>query len=448
MVEASRHMNYGSTLSYIMNQLPMYQRIGNAAYRTGLDNTLKLDEYFDHPQTHFRTIHVAGTNGKGSVSHMIASVLQEAGYKTGLYTSPHLIDFRERIRVNGKMIAKNFITLYISSHKSFFETFDPSFFEISVFLAFEYFKHCGVDIAVIEVGLGGRLDATNIISPELSVITNIGKDHTEILGETIEKIAAEKAGIIKKEIPVIIGESQDETLSVFQSFCTKLQAPMIVADKVFRIDYSMQSVDDYQLFNVKRFGEIHYTNLKCGLLGHYQRKNVVTVLAALEEAAKLPEERRLHILEKHIYAGLKNVVPNTGLSGRWEVIRQNPRVICDTAHNTDGIKVVLQQVNETPYRNLHMILGFVNDKDVTEIMKHMPMKAGYYFVRLSVPRTMDENALSSVAARYGLKGKAYAGIKSAYEAVMQKAGKDDLVIVTGSNFLVADFLSHYEEPGR
>ena len=272
-------MNYQDTLSYIMKQLPMYQRIGNLAYRTGLDNTLRLDDYFNHPHRHFKTIHVAGTNGKGSVSHMLASVLQEAGYKTGLYTSPHLLDFRERIRVNGMIITEKFVTDFINNHKAWFETFDPSFFEISVFMAFEYFKQNQVDIAVIEVGLGGRLDATNIISPVLSVITNIGKDHTEILGDTLEKIAAEKAGIIKTNTPVVIGESQDETLPVFSDFCYQKDAPLIIADRIYSVDYSMMSTDECQVFNVKRQGEMYFPNLKCGLLGHYQRKNIVTVLA-------------------------------------------------------------------------------------------------------------------------------------------------------------------------
>jgi dihydrofolate synthase/folylpolyglutamate synthase len=427
-----------------MKQLPMFQRIGKAAYRTGLDNTLKLDEYFDHPHRHFKTIHVAGTNGKGSVSHMIASVLQEAGYKTGLYTSPHLIDFRERIRVNGKMISKSFITAFINLHKKFFETFDPSFFEISVFMAFEYFKACKVDLAVIEVGLGGRLDATNIIIPELSIITNIGKDHTEILGDTLEKIAAEKAGIIKKNIPVIIGETQDETIRVFQTFCKKLQAPMILADKLFRIDSSKMPADDYQIFDVKREDEEYYSNLKCGLLGHYQRKNIISVLAAFGELSRLTEESQMQVAEKHIYAGIKYVIKNTELAGRWQVIKKNPLVICDTAHNYEGIKVVLQQINETAYKQLHMILGFVNDKDVTGIMKSLPLNAVYYFVRLSVPRTMDEKELYLTASKYGLSGKAFAGIREAWDAVMLKASKEDLVMITGSNFLVADFLSHYE----
>lgn len=435
-------MNYSETLSYIMKQLPMFQRIGKAAYRTGLDNTYKLDEYFRSPHRKFKTIHIAGTNGKGSVSHMLASILHEAGYNTGLYTSPHLTDFRERIRVNGKMITKSFVTDFIDQHKSFFETFDPSFFEISVFMAFEYFSNLNVDVAVIEVGLGGRLDATNIITPVLSVITNIGKDHTEILGDTIEKIASEKAGIIKPGVPVVIGESQPETLPVYHQFCQKNSAPMVIADSIYKLETNRQSFEEYQVFNVLRYGRDFLTGLKCGLLGHYQQKNVATVLASVDELTKLPEENRIPVTAKHVQKGLKNVITNTGLAGRWQIIRNKPLVVCDTAHNTDGIRAVLQQVKSTPFKQLHLILGFVNDKDVQEIMHYLPVHAEYYFVRLSVPRSMDEKELALNAAAKGLKGKAYVDIASAYSDALKKSGTNDFVLITGSNFLVADFLTN------
>jgi dihydrofolate synthase / folylpolyglutamate synthase len=424
-----------------MEQLPMYQRIGKLAYRGGLDNTLKLDAYFKSPHKQFKTIHVAGTNGKGSVSHMLASVLQEAGYKVGLYTSPHLIDFRERIKVNGHMITRKFVMEFINNNKSFFSTFNPSFFEISVFMAFEYFRHSHVDIAVIEVGLGGRLDATNIISPLISVITNIGKDHTEILGETLAKIAAEKAGIIKRNTPVIIGESQLETLPVFRQQSAQLEAPMHIADEIYKIHYSLLSTDEYQVFNVKSHGEIIYSNLKCGLLGHYQRKNTVTVLTAI----KLLSHSGLRISEKDIYSGIRKIVTNTGLSGRWQLIQHGPVVVCDTAHNADGIKMVMKQAYETPYNNLHLVLGFVSDKDIGEILKHMPIHAAYYFVRLSVPRTMDESELAIMAQSFGCKGKTFTNIKDAYEAAINQAAIHDLVVITGSNFLVADFLTMKHE---
>jgi dihydrofolate synthase/folylpolyglutamate synthase len=289
---------------------------------------------------------------------------------------------------------------------------------------------------VIEVGLGGRLDATNIISPDLSVITNIGRDHTEILGDTIVAIATEKAGIIKKNTPIIIGESHPETKPVFLEFSSRLKAPITFADGVYRIDYSMLSTDNYQVFNVKKSDEIRYTNLKCGLLGHYQRKNTVTLLAALDVLRPL----FTNIHDKAVYEGIKNVILNTGLQGRWQLIRNNPKVICDTAHNSDGLKWVLQQVNDTPFKRLHLIIGFVNDKDTSAILQTMPVNALYYFVRLSVPRTMDETVLASQAARSGLKGHAFSGISGAYESAMQIAEKDDLIVVTGSNFLVADFL--------
>lgn len=431
-------MNYDSTLSYIMNQLPMYQRIGKLAYRTGLDNTLMLDEYFGHPHRKFRTIHIAGTNGKGSVSHMLASILQEAGMRVGLYTSPHLVDFRERIRVNGKMITKHFVAEFISNHKSYFETFDPSFFEISVFMAFEYFLQNHVDVAVIEVGLGGRLDATNIIQPLVSIITNIGKDHTEILGDTLEKIAAEKAGIIKKHTPVVIGETQPETIPVFSGFSERLEAPMVVADQTYGIDYSMRTTDGYQVFNIHHNGDVIYPNLKSALMGHYQRKNTVTVLTAIDQIS-----RELPVSKEHVYAGIRNVVKNTGLSGRWQIISANPLVICDTAHNTEGIRVVMQQVKETPYKKLHLLLGFVNDKDILGILNYLPVGAEYYFTRLSVPRTMNETDLAKLAEKSGLIGKSFSTVKEAFEKAKQEAGRDDLVMITGSNFLVADFLEYF-----
>jgi dihydrofolate synthase/folylpolyglutamate synthase len=434
-------MNYQKTLTYIMEQLPMYQRIGNPAYHAGLDNTIRLDKYFNYPHKHFKTIHVAGTNGKGSVSHMLASVLQEADYKVGLYTSPHLIDFRERIKVNGNIVTKKFVMEFINENRSFFDTFNPSFFEISVFMAFKYFMHSHVDIAVIEVGLGGRLDATNIISPVLSVITNIGKDHTEILGDTLEKIAGEKAGIIKRNTPFIVGESQSETLPVFSRMAVRQEAQMYIADEIYQIDYSLMSVDEYQVFNVKRNSEIHFANLKCGLLGHYQRRNTVTVLAAIEQLIR----DGIPIAEKEIYSGIRNVISNTGLSGRWQLMQRNPTVVCDTAHNADGIRMVLQQAIETPCKNLHLVLGFVNDKDIREILKYMPSHASFYFTRLSVPRSMDELELVALAQRYGYRGKSFANVKDAFSAVKEKAAADDLVIITGSNFLVADFLTMSNE---
>lgn len=434
-------MNYQNTLDYLMEQLPMFQRIGRPAYRSGLDNTLKLDAYFNHPHRSFITIHVAGTNGKGSVSHMLASVLQEAGFTIGLYTSPHLLDFRERIRVNGNMISTAYIAEFVTLHKPYFDTFNPSFFEISVFLAFEWFKKRKVDIAVIEVGLGGRLDATNVISPVLSVITNIGKDHTEILGDTLEKIAFEKAGIIKHATPVVAGESQLQVLPVFREVAAQREAPLYLADEVYTIDYSMTSMDGYQVFQVRQNGVLVYPNLKCGLLGHYQRKNTVTVLAALEQLQKTG----IILDTKPIYSGIQNVIDNTGLTGRWQIVRHHPDVIIDTAHNADGLRQVVLQISATPFEKLHLILGFVNDKDIHEMLKCIPAGTACYFARLSVPRTMNENDLAAAAGQFGLKGQSFIYVGEAYLAAKEKAGVNDLIVITGSNFLVADFLRYNNE---
>jgi dihydrofolate synthase / folylpolyglutamate synthase len=433
-------MNYQETLSYLLEQLPMYQRIGISAYRTGLENTNKLDDYFNNPHRNFKTIHVAGTNGKGSVTHMLASVLQEAGYKTGLYTSPHLVDFRERMKVNGRMITKRFVKEFVNKHKFFFDTFNPSFFEISVFMAFTWFQHCKVDVAVIEVGLGGRLDATNIISPVLSVITNIGKDHTEILGDTIDKIAAEKAGIIKGRTPVVIGENQSQILHIFTHIAEQHKAPLKIADQKYHINSNVHAKGKYQQFNVFKGNEIFLPSLKCGLLGHYQQKNVMTVLEAIDQL----KETGFNIDEKSIYSGIRKVIGNTGLSGRWQMIHFDPCIICDTAHNEAGLRLVLQQVANTAYQNLHLIIGFVSDKDVNEILQFMPKRANYYFTRLSVPRTMDENSLAKLASRYQLNGLAYKDITDAFKAAKENAGHHDLIFITGSTFLVGDFLKIYK----
>jgi dihydrofolate synthase/folylpolyglutamate synthase len=334
------------------------------------------------------------------------------------------------------MIPRKFVSEFIREYKSYFDSFNPSFFEILVYMAFLYFVKNKVDIAVIEVGLGGRLDATNIITPELAVITNIGLDHTDILGNSLEKIAAEKAGIIKKNRPVIIGETQDITLPVFSAIADNMHAPLYVADQLFQINYSLLSVDNYQVFNVKKNGEICYINLKCGLLGHYQRKNTVTVLGAVD----LLQKNGLKIRERDIYAGIRKVIPNTGLMGRWQIIRHHPTVICDTAHNADGIRWVLEQVTGIPHQTLHLLLGFVNDKNIQEILKYMPVNAHYYFNRLSVPRTMDEHKLAAMAQQHNLKGDAYTHIREAMNDLMKTAGPNDLAVITGSNFLVADFL--------
>ncbi len=430
-------MNYQEALSYLFSQLPMYQRIGKAAYKTGMENTYRLDAYFGSPHRYFRAVHVAGTNGKGSVSHMLASILQQAGYKVGLYTSPHLLDFRERIKINGKPISKKHIAEFVNHHKSFFDTMQASFFEISVFMAFHFFRIRQVEVAIVEVGLGGRLDSTNIIIPELSVITNIGKDHTDLLGKSFAKIAREKAGIIKPGVPVIIGESKKETRMVFRRLADALSAPIVFADRQFNIDSVSVSSDRFQVFHVKKGDAVLYHELQCELLGRYQQKNVITVLAA----ADLLGVSGFNITKADIYNGIRSVVKNTGLYGRWQVISNNPVIICDTAHNGEGIQVVMQQITGMPARKIHIIIGFVCDKDLKLIFKHLPLTADYYFSRLSVPRTMSEKILSNRAKKHGLTGSIFSSVADAFDAANKASAPEDIILITGSTFCVADFLA-------
>ncbi|MFO7844379.1 MAG: folylpolyglutamate synthase/dihydrofolate synthase family protein, partial [Bacteroidales bacterium] len=362
-------MTYRETLKWLFEQLPMYQRDGKAAYKDNLDNTLALDEYFHHPHTKFQSIHVAGTNGKGSVSHMLASVLQEAGYKVGLYTSPHLKDFRERIKINGQMIPENDVVDFFDQHKEIFETIQPSFFEMTVALAFDYFAQKQIDIAVVEVGMGGRLDSTNIIQPELSVITNIGFDHTQFLGDTLEKIAKEKAGIIKENTPVIIGETQPETGPVFSNIARQKDSKIYFADQKYFIDYAMQSVDFKPVFNIKDVkGSIIFRDLKMDLSGAYQQKNLLTALTVIKQL----QRSGVKIHESDIYEGMGNVVENTGLLGRWQVLSNKPSIIADTGHNTEGINYIFEQIKQTPHKHLHVVFGVVNDKNIEKVLGMLP----------------------------------------------------------------------------
>ncbi|MBN2275482.1 MAG: bifunctional folylpolyglutamate synthase/dihydrofolate synthase [Bacteroidales bacterium] len=428
--------NYNSTIAYLYEQLPMYHRVGKPAYKTGLENAYSMDKYFGSPHRKYETIHVAGTNGKGSVCHMLASVLQQAGYKVGLHTSPHLIDFRERIKVNGKPCSRKYVIDFIKKHKDIIEAIHPSFFEVSVFMAFHYFVQQSVDVAIVEVGLGGRLDTTNIITPVLSVITNIGKDHMEFLGDTLGKIAEEKAGIIKPEIPVIIGETHPLTVPVFKRIAAQKKAPLYFADQIYQIDYSLFTTDGFQMFNVKKSNRLYLPNLKNALLGTYQRKNTVTLLQAVD----LLRQKGFAIAEIDIYAGLKKVVDITGMQGRWQMAGYNPRIILDAAHNTDGMKEVVNQISAMAYENLHMVISFVSDKDIDAIISQLPVKAKYYFTRSSVPRSMDQYSLKKLAARYGLSGETYTSVNEAVNAVKAEAGRNDLVLITGSIFLLSDFL--------
>lgn len=433
-------MTYKKTLDYFYSQLPMFHRVGAAAYKANLNNTIAICNLLDNPQNSFKSIHIAGTNGKGSVSHMLAAILQESGYKIGLYTSPHLKDFRERIRINGKMISKKYVCDFTEKYKKNFDKIKPSFFEMTVGLAFDYFREKKVDVVIIETGLGGRLDSTNIITPILSIITNIGWDHANLLGNTLQKIAAEKAGIIKKNITVIIGETQAETKNVFLAKARAEGGPVLFADN----DFKAKLVNDTALtdgtIEVKIFMRSHtnfrfFKKIQMDLTGHYQLKNICTVLGSISFLQSyFPME-----LSK-ICSALKNVKQLTGLRGRWEIISKNPLTICDTGHNADGIKEVLKQMKTIRYNKLHFVLGMVNDKDVLGILKMLPRKAKYYFCKANIPRGMDAFELAQFAKIYNLKGNVFSSVKNALKEAQKTAAKNDLVFVGGSTFTVAEVI--------
>lgn len=388
----------------------MYQRVGQAAYKADLAATVHLANYLNNPEKSFKSIHVAGTNGKGSTSHMLASVFQEAGYKTGLYTSPHLKDFRERIKINGEMIPEESVTKFINTHKSYFETHQLSFFEMTVGLAFDYFRSEKVDIAIIEVGMGGRLDSTNIITPELSIITNIGLDHTQFLGDTLEKVAVEKAGIIKGNIPVVIGETHPETEAVFQRFALEKVTSVVFADK--------DMLSPYQ------------SDLK----GSYQKKNIQTVSVAL----KILQNQGWNISQENISKGIANTISNTGLMGRWQILNETPKVICDTGHNKEGLELVMAQLKAERFEKLHIVLGVVSDKDLKSILPLFPKAATYYFCKPKIPRGLDASLLAVRALEFGLKGSEYITVDSAYQSALKQASDEDLIFVGGSTFVVAE----------
>lgn len=431
-------MTYTETLDFLYNRLPMFHRIGPAAYKNSLENTLLIDEYFGHPHRNFKSVHVAGTNGKGSVSHMLAAVFQQAGYKTGLYTSPHLVDFRERIRINGAMIPEQEVTDWVEKHAvgQNLWNIEPSFFELTVALAFDYFSRQEADIAIIEVGLGGRLDSTNIITPEVSVITNIGYDHVQLLGNTLEKIAGEKAGIIKGGVPVVIGETNPGTENVFRNAAVKRNAPVFFADQEFKAGYSLLSLDGKQVLNILRDDSPAFPDLRIDLLGNYQQKNVPTVLKTIE----IMQEKGWEISRENIYDGLKNAASSTGLMGRWQIIGNNPLIVCDTGHNEDGIKMIVNQIKKTAYQNLHIVFGMVADKDIEHVLQLLPREATYYFTRAALPRALDEKILAGRANSIGLKGRSYPSVTEAFTVAVMNAGKNDLVFVGGSNFVVAEIL--------
>ncbi len=429
---------YAETVDLLYNQLPMFHRVGAFAYKDSLDNTYALDKIYNHPHRKYKTIHVAGTNGKGSVANFIASVLQEAGYRTGLYTSPHLRDFRERIRVNGTMIPKEevvtFVDHFYASDES--KSLEPSFFEFTTLMAFDYFARQNVEVAVVEVGLGGRLDSTNIISPEVSVVTNISYDHMNILGDTLEKIAGEKAGIIKKDIPVIIGERQPESAPVFLKKAEEVGAPIYFAEDYYTVPDGRFAGEATQLLDLHCLKSGSVEQIETGLLGRYQWKNVPTTLATLDvlkaEGWKLSDE--------NICEGLKNVIKNTGLMGRWQILGHNPLMVCDTGHNEAGIRFITEQLSLTPHQKLHFVIGMVADKDIRHILPLLPADAVYYFTKASIPRAMNEKELAQIGREAGLLGETYPSVREALVAAKQKATKDDMIFIGGSTYTVAEIV--------
>lgn len=410
-------MNYKDTLDYLYNSAPLFQQIGAGAYKEGLENTWALDEHFGHPHRSFRSIHIAGTNGKGSCSHTLAAILQEAGYKVGLYTSPHLIDFRERIRVNGQPVPEAYVIRFVEEERAFFEPLHPSFFELTTAMAFRYFAEEKVDVAVVEVGLGGRLDCTNIIRPDLCIITNISLDHVQFLGDTLEKIADEKAGIIKPGIPVVIGETTPETRPVFQKKAEEVGAPIHFAEEEVK--------------------EVH-PDWEYELKGLYQEKNRRTLWAALP----LLQEGGYQISESDIQAGFAHVVELTGLMGRWQKLQEHPTVVCDTGHNVGGIQYIAEQLRRQVFRRLHIVIGMVNDKDVRGVLALLPREATYYFTQASVKRALPDGQLARLAAEAGLQGTCYPDVPSAVRAAQKESLPEDFIFVGGSSFIVADLLAN------
>ncbi|HDS06796.1 MAG TPA: bifunctional folylpolyglutamate synthase/dihydrofolate synthase [Bacteroides sp.] len=429
-------MTYREATEFLFNSLPMYQRVGKAAYKADLVNTLRLDAALGHPHRKFPSVHVAGTNGKGSVSHMLASVFQQAGFRTALYTSPHLLDFRERIRVNGKPVPEKEVVDFVTRHKRIIGMISPSFFEMTVAMAFDFFARQQVEMAVIETGLGGRLDSTNIITPVISVITNVSMDHTEFLGNDLSSIAREKGGIIKKGIPVVVGRADDEREKVFRHMAWEKRAEITFASRMFIPS----------LHTITPEGKImlRYTNalsgkegtVVCDLAGDYQHENLMTVLTVL---VKL-RESGWDIPEKAAENGLSAVSVNTGLLGRWQTVDHNPRSICDVAHNQEGIAAVMKQLMQLPRKSLHIVFGLVKEKDLSAILPLLPVEATYYFTPSSVPRSMDAIVLQAEAGKRGLKGRAFPSVEEAYRSARQRAQAEDVIFTGGSTFVVADLL--------
>lgn len=426
-------MNYQETLNYLYESAPLFQQVGASAYKEGLSNTHLLDEHFNHPHRTFKTIHVAGTNGKGSCSHTLAAILQSEGYKVGLYTSPHLVDFKERIRVNGTPIAEQFVVDFVKKERSFFEPLSPSFFELTTAMAFLYFAQQEIDVAIIEVGLGGRMDCTNIITPDLCIITNISLDHTQFLGKTLDLIASEKAGIIKNRIPVIIGETTPETKPVFIAKANEMNAPIYFAEEEQLLHSWQKDLHgnwDYQTAD--------YPYLKGDLGGLCQLKNTNTVLLAIRKL----KENGYHIADTSVKKGFADVCKLTGLMGRWQKLGSFPTIICDTGHNIGGISYIVEQLKMQKYNKLHIVLGMVNDKDINGVLALLPKEATYYFTKASVKRALNEEEIQALAGKIGLNGDAFPNVPQAYQAAKANANEHDFIFVGGSSFIVADLLSY------
>ncbi len=427
-------ITYKETVNWIFEKLPMYQRIGPPAYKADLNNTIKLMEITGNPHEKIRTIHIAGTNGKGSVSHLLASVLQEAGYKTGLYTSPHLFDYRERMRINGKKIPEEFVVQFIHKYKNQIEHIQPSFFEITVAMAFCWFNEEKTDICVIETGMGGRLDSTNVICPVLSVITNIGMDHTQFLGNTLEKIAAEKAGIIKQNVPVVIGETNEKTISVFKNFALEKNAPLTQADMQMSFLQKDPS-NDYLIGDIFYNGELYLENLLCPLKGEYQKNNILTVT----EALRILEKTGIHLNKSHIYSGISKVITNTSLNGRWQKVSEKPLIICDVAHNNEALSIVFEQLLNMKFEKLHIVFGVNNDKNLTDLFNILPPFAVYYFCKAEIPRAMPPEYLCNEARLRGIKHFLYQDVSQAFYAAVENCNQiNDIIFVSGSTFVVAE----------
>ena len=435
-------MDYQETCEYLFTRTPMFEKVGISGYKEGLENTLALDEHFGHPHKKFRSIHVAGTNGKGSCAHTIAAILQACGYRVGLYTSPHLVDFRERIRINGQPIPENYVVSFVEQERAFFEPLEPSFFELTTAMAFKYFSEAEVDIAVIEVGLGGRLDCTNIITPILSVITNISLDHTQLLGNSLEQIAMEKAGIIKTGVPVVIGEALPETRPVFEAVAAERQAPIFFAEDQREV-LKAEPGNAEMIYDTRSYGKVTGE-----LFGNYQARNANTILCAirqLENAGymyRFTDDSKAPAKGQEIRIGFKKVCEITGLQGRWQVVSQAPMVVCDTGHNTAGWEYLSRQLNEVTCHKMYIVFGMVEDKDVDGVMALLPKHATYFFTKAKSKRALSEHVLLMMGQQLGLQGGAYSTVEEAYSAAMSLAGERDFVFIGGSSYVVAAFLKN------